>query len=58
MIIKCQEHYNKVVEYAKVSVTIHYNNASSNGRTVIVRGVIDYGKPDESYAIKLNSFHG
>lgn len=58
MIIKCQEHYNKVVEYTKVSVTIYYNNAFSDGRTGIVRGVLDYGKPDESYAIKLNSFHG
>ena len=42
----------------KVSVTIYYNNAFSDGRTGIVRGVLDYGKPDESYAIKLNSFHG
>lgn len=30
MIIKCQEHYNKVVEYAKVSETIPYNNASND----------------------------
>lgn len=46
MIIKCQEHYNKVVEYAKVSETIPYNNASNDCNS---------GKRTRTGNMKLNS---
>lgn len=58
MIIKCQEHYNKVVEYAKsigdntLQQCIFRRTNRNSQRSA------RYGKPDESYAIKLNSFHG
>lgn len=46
MIIKCQEHYNKVVEYAKVSETIPYNSASNDCNS---------GKRTRTGNMKLNS---
>ena len=91
MIIKCQEHYNKVVEYAKsigdntlqqcierlqqwekisngkYEIEIYRDFAphsfgfaerTPDGRTGVVGGVLYHGRPDESYAVMLNPFHG
>ena len=74
MIIKCQEHYNKVVEYAKsigdntlqqcIERLQQWEKNSNgkyetpDGRTGVVGGVLYHGRPDESYAVILNPFHG
>lgn len=91
MIIKCQEHYNKVVEYAKsigdntlqqcierlqqweknsngkyeielyrdfAPHSFGFAERTPDGRTGVVGGVLYHCKPDESYAIMLNPFHG
>ena len=107
MIIKCQEHYDKVVEYAKsIGDNTHYDKVveyaksigdntlqqcierlqqweknsngkyeielyrdfaphsfgfaerTPDGRTGVVGGVLYHGRPDESYAVMLNPFHG
>ena len=91
MIIKCQEHYNKVVEYAKsigdntlqqcierlqqweknsngkyeielyrdfAPHSFGFAERTPDGRTGVVGGVLYHGRPDESYAVMLNPFHG
>ena len=91
MIIKCQEHYDKVVEYAKsigdntlqqcierlqqweknsngkYEIELYWDFAphsfgfaerTPDGRTGVVGGVLYHGRPDESYAVMLNPFHG
>ena len=91
MIIKCQEHYNKVVEYAKsigdntlqqCIERLQQWEKNSNGKYEIElyrdfaphsfgfaertprrtdwsrRRGLYHGRPDESYAVMLNPFHG
>lgn len=91
MIINCQEHYNKVVEYAKsigdntlqqcierlqqweknsngkyeielyrdfAPHSFGFAERTPDGRTGVVGGVLYHGRPDESYAVILNPFHG
>ena len=91
MIIKCQEHYNKEMEYAKsiddntlqqcierlqqweknsngkyeielyrdfAPHSFGFAERTPDGRTGVVGGVLYHGRPDESYAVMLNPFHG
>ena len=57
MIIKCQEHYDKVVEYAK-SIGDNTLQQCIERLQGVVGGVLYHGRPDESYAVMLNPFHG
>ena len=53
MKIRCQEHYDKVVEYAK-----SIGEVAANGSSGIVGGLLYHGKPDQSYAVTLTPIHG
>lgn len=91
MKILCQEHYDKVVQYAKeigdksldnclerlkqweknpnrpCEIELYWDFAPysfgfreryQNGNVGIVGGLIYHGKPDESYSVLLEPFHG
>lgn len=91
MKIKCQEHYEKVVEYAKSigDTTLHncierlkqweknsngkyeielyrdfapysfgFAEVAADGNMGIVGGLLYHGKPNQSYAVILEPFHG
>ena len=91
MKIKCQEHYDKVAEYAKsigdttfqncierlkqweknsggrYEIELYYDFApysfgfaerTPDGRNGIVGGLLYHGRPDESFAVMMEPFHG
>ncbi len=91
MIIRCQEHYDKVVEYANsigdttfqkcierlkqweknpnypCEIVLYYDSAPHSfgfrqiypdGKIGIVGGLLYHGRPDESYAVIMEPFHG
>lgn len=91
MKIKCQEHYDKVAEYAKsigdttfqncierlkqweknsggrYEIELYYDFApysfgfaerTPDGRNCIVGGLLYHGRPDESFAVMMEPFHG
>ena len=91
MKIKCQEHYDKVVEYAnsignttfekcierlkqwetnsngKYEIELYWDFApysfgfaevAEDGSRGIVGGLLYHGKPDESFAVIMEPFHG
>ena len=73
MKIKCQEHYDKVAEYAKSIGDTTFQNCierlkqwdsfgfaerTPDGRNGIVGGLLYHGRPDESFAVMMEPFHG
>ena len=65
MKIRCQEHYDKVAEYAKSIGDTTFQNCigfaerTPDGRNGIVGGLLYHGRPDESFAVMIGGpFHG
>ena len=58
-----QEHYDKVVQYAKsindkAPYSFGFRERYPDGNTGIVGGLLYHGNPDESFAVTMERFHG
>lgn len=51
MIIKCEEHYQEVLAYAK-------KTGDKAGNIVMNGGIVYHGDPDESYSYTMNPTKG